>query len=85
MIFTTNEKYEQALLSTLGSHKGACPVYLELTCPDGTVMTMRADDGEFGTSPSPEMVASVEAILGQGSVRTRGRRAGGARRVSAQR
>ncbi len=80
-----SEETLQALLSTLGSHKGACPVYLELTCPDGTVMTMRADDGEFGTSPSPEMVASVEAILGQGSVRTRGRRAAGARRVSAQR
>ncbi|HEY3175640.1 MAG TPA: DNA polymerase III subunit alpha [Candidatus Polarisedimenticolia bacterium] len=68
----TDETLQQ-LRATLGGHRGGVPLYLEISRPGGFVMTLKADGGEFGTSPSREMMASVEAILGKGSVKLRSR------------
>ena len=70
----TDEILEQ-LRRTLEGHKGSVPVYLEVARPGGFVMTLKADPQSFGTSPSKEMMASVEAILGKGSVKLRAKTA----------
>ena len=70
----TDEILEQ-LKTTLADHKGSVPLYLEVARPGGFVMTLKADPISFGTSPSKEMMASVEALLGKGSVRLRARQA----------
>jgi DNA polymerase-3 subunit alpha len=68
----TDETLQQ-LRATLGSHRGSVPLYLEISRPGGFVMTLKADPAEFGTSPSKELMASVEALLGKGSVKLRAR------------
>jgi DNA polymerase-3 subunit alpha len=51
---------------------GACPVYLELTQPGSFALTLKADVA-WAANPSHEMVASLEALLGPGSVRLKSR------------
>lgn len=61
------------LQGVLSENRGECPVFLELTSPDAFSLTLRADT-KFAASPTRRMVASVEEILGPGSVRLKGRR-----------
>jgi DNA polymerase-3 subunit alpha len=68
----TDETLQQ-LKATLDRHRGKVPLYLELSQPGGFVLTLKADPSEFGASPGKEMKASVEALLGKGSVRLRSR------------
>ncbi|MGH9867735.1 MAG: DNA polymerase III subunit alpha [Candidatus Polarisedimenticolia bacterium] len=65
----------QQLKETLDRHRGKVPLYLELSQPGGFVLTLKADTAEFGASPGKDLRASVEALLGKGSVKYRGRAA----------
>lgn len=71
----------ERLKGVLADNRGACPVYFELTDPGAYALTLKAD-GAFASNASRRMVASLEAILGPGSVRLRsrtGRASGSAR------
>jgi DNA polymerase-3 subunit alpha len=57
----------------LREHKGAVPLYFELTRPGGFVLTLKADPAEFGANPSREFRAAVESLLGKGAVSYRQR------------
>jgi len=69
----------QRLLGAVAGHQGAVPLYLDIVMP-ACELTVRADPSQFGATPSRELQASVEAILGKGSYRMRPR--GGSRPVS---
>jgi DNA polymerase-3 subunit alpha len=60
------------LKGVLEEHQGGCPVYLELTDPGAFAMTLKAGR-DLAIRPSRKMVASVEQLLGSGSVRLKGR------------
>jgi len=62
------------LKDLLEGNRGACPVYLELTKPGEFALTLKADVA-WAANPSREMVASLEALLGPGSVRLKRRSA----------
>ncbi len=68
------EEILESLMSTLENHKGRCPLYLELACQGGVVLTLQADATQFGADPSKDLVASVESILGRGAIRYRQRK-----------
>ena len=68
----------QKLLTALASHHGTVPLYLDIVEPGAYELTLRADPAQFGATPSRELQASVESILGKGSYRMRPR---GAARV----
>jgi DNA polymerase-3 subunit alpha len=80
----TDEVLER-LRGILEGNRGGCPVFLELSRPGTFALTVKAGDA-FAAAPSPGMVASVEALLGPGSVRLRARpaRPGPGRRPSAR-
>ena len=65
------------LREVLEGNRGTCPVYFELTSPGEFTLTLKAGC-DFSTSPSHRMVASVETILGPGSVRLKGKGRSGA-------
>jgi DNA polymerase-3 subunit alpha len=60
------------LKDLLEGNRGACPVYLELTQPGSFALTLKADVA-WAANPSREMIASLEALLGPGSVRLKSR------------
>jgi len=46
---------------------------VEISRPGGFVLTLKADPEEFGAAPSRDLTASLEAVLGKGTVRYRAR------------
>jgi len=62
----------ERLKGVLEGNRGSCPVYFELTHPGAFALTLRAAS-DFAAKPTKQMVASVEALLGPGSVRLKGR------------
>jgi DNA polymerase-3 subunit alpha len=76
----------ERLKGVLAENRGACPVYFEVTDPGAYALTLKAD-GAYAANASRRMVASLEAILGPGSVRLRsrtGRSVGSARPAPAR-
>ena len=70
----TDEILKQ-LMAALDAHKGSVPLYLEVDRPGGFLVTLRADGDRFCGAPGRDLQASVEAILGKGTVRYRTRQA----------
>ncbi len=68
------EDLVERLKGVLRENRGDCPVYLELSTPGEYTLTLKTDEA-FTAKPSRRMVSSVEALLGPGSVRMRGRAA----------
>ncbi len=68
-----NEETLQMVRATLAQNRGSVPLYLEISRPGGFVLTLKADPEEFGASPSRDLKASLEAVLGKGTVRYRSR------------
>jgi hypothetical protein len=61
------------LAAALDAHRGSVPLYLEVDRPGGFLVTLRADGERFRGAPGRDLQASVEAILGKGTVRYRTR------------
>ncbi len=61
----------QQLRETIEAHRGTVPLYLEIARPGEFVVTLKADGEDFAASPSRDLKASVESILGKGAVRYR--------------
>jgi len=67
------EEILKQLVAALDAHRGSVPLYLEVDRPGGFLVTLRADGESFRGAPGRGLQASVEAILGKGTVRYRTR------------
>ena len=56
------------LKTLLESAPGQCPVFLDFSAPTGERVLMKAGK-QFRVTPSPELVRSIEVMLGESSVR----------------
>jgi DNA polymerase-3 subunit alpha len=60
----------ERLRTLLSDRPGPCPVYLEVTRPEGFRATLKAA-GALKVSPSRDLTLALEGVLGKGSVRFR--------------
>src|SRR6185503_4339640 len=61
----------ERIRTLLTDRPGPCPVYLEVTRPEGFRATLKAA-GALKVSPSRDLTLALEDVLGKGSVRFRG-------------
>jgi hypothetical protein len=71
MIRVRNEPAATETLPRIGDlcrqHRGACPVYLEITSPEGWVATVRGRQ-HASVVPSARFIAEVEGLVGVADV-----------------